>query len=82
MESDMKNWNPQLSGGSFQTKNIHGTPLVNEQVYFIPDTNIKCNPPYVKGKEDTCWVKYRKGTRPTTKEGWEFILGMSLQSMV
>ena len=75
------NWKPQLSGNMFQTKNIHGNTLINEQVYFIPDVDINCLPAYKKGKEDTCWVKYLQGNRPTTKEGWENIVGMSLQTM-
>lgn len=52
--------------------------LVNEHVSFVPAKNIECTPPYIKGIIDGCWVKYRKGERPTTKEGWENIVGMEL----
>ena len=53
--------------------------IVSEQVWFIPDIPVGCYPPYIQGKKDSCWVRYRKGQRPTTKEGWEEIIGMSIQ---
>jgi len=52
--------------------------IVSEHVSFVPAKNIAGQPPYVKGILDSCWVKYRKGERPTTKEGWENIIHMEL----
>jgi hypothetical protein len=52
--------------------------LVSEHVSFVPAKNISGDSPYVKGILDSCWVKYRKGERPTTKEGWENIIHMEL----
>jgi hypothetical protein len=55
--------------------------IVSEQVWFTPDITINCYPPYTKGVRDHCWVKYELGCRPTTKEGWEQIIGMLIQTM-
>jgi hypothetical protein len=72
-------WCPAQSSG-FETKDIHGGRLYSERVSFIPDVTIECYPPYIEGKPDCAWVEYRY--RPTTKEGWEKMLGMSLQTML
>jgi hypothetical protein len=50
----------------------------NEQVFFTPNVTIKCVPPYVQGKPDTCWVTYSEGRRPALHYDWERRLGMSL----
>jgi hypothetical protein len=52
--------------------------IVNEHVSFVPAKNLECQPPYIKGVLDSCWVKYPKGERPTTKEGWQNIIHMEL----
>lgn len=36
---------------------------VHANVSFIPIHTINCNPPYVKGVKDSCWVKYGKNYR-------------------
>jgi hypothetical protein len=56
---------------------IHGD-IVSEQVWFTPSITIDCIPPYAKGQRDSCWVKYKIGNRPTTKEEWEELIGMSI----
>lgn len=55
--------------------------IINAQAFFIPDVTIGCQPPYVKGKRDSCWVKYRKGKKPNefSKTDCEKAIGMSLQ---
>jgi len=75
------NWNPKL-GDSYTTKDWNDFYIIRESVSFVPDITIDCNPPYTKGKRDSCWVKYRDGNRPKTKEDWQFIVGMSLQTMI
>lgn len=78
----MNKFNPPVSGSTFETKDFRGDIIVHEQVWFVSDVDIACNPPYVKGKIDYCWVKYRKDSRPTTKEGWQKILGLEIQEML
>jgi hypothetical protein len=75
---------PHLSNTRFTSKykTVDGTPIVNERVSFIPNVTIECDPPYIKGAQDGCWISYPRGQRPTTKEGWQSILGMSIQTMV
>ena len=51
--------------------------LTHSQVWFYPDVDIHCKPPYIKGQKDSCWVKYRYP--PVTREEWEKCLGMSIQ---
>jgi hypothetical protein len=71
-----------LPGDSFETTHhrIGQEPftLVSEHVAFVPAKNIEGQPPYIKGVLDSCWVKYRKGERPSTKEGWQNIIHMEL----
>jgi hypothetical protein len=81
MSYSKSNFRPRL-GDTFETKAIDGHPIVHESVSFVPDITIECTPPYIKGKADGCWVKYRKGNRPTDKEGWQSIIGMSIQTML
>ena len=50
--------------------------IVNERVNFIPAETINCDPPYVEGQIDGCWVKYH--TRPKTHAEWEKLIGMKL----
>ena len=54
--------------------------IINCMVVFVPAVTIGCNPPYTKGKSDSCWIKFRKENRPTTKEELEKCLGMSILS--
>ena len=42
--------------------------VIHEHVHFIPAVTINCRPPYVAGNVDSCWVTYRPGNRPKTKE--------------
>lgn len=71
-----------LAGDTFETSYYpvgrENYTIVNELVSFVPAKNIECTPPYKKDILDSCWVKYRKGERPTTKQGWEDIIGMEL----
>lgn len=53
--------------------------LVHVQVYFIPDQDVKCDPPYIKGKKDCCWVSFFPGNRPKTKKQWEKRIGIKIQ---
>lgn len=70
-----------LEGDTFETAHHIGqrtVVLISERVSFIPAKTINCTPPYIKGKIDGCWVKYRKGERPKTKREWENAIGMEL----
>ena len=58
--------------------------IVNESLSFIPDITIDCNPPYVKGQRDSCWVKYNpKIWKPNfnSKSDCQKLLGMSIQPL-
>jgi len=51
------------------------------QVSFVPDITIDCNPPYIKGVRDNCWISYNpKIWEPNfnTKYDCEKLVGMSL----
>jgi len=52
--------------------------IINSMVLFIPAITINCNPAYVKGLKDSCWIKYRAGQKPKTKQELEIKLGMSI----
>ena len=54
--------------------------LVNCTVLFSPAITINCKPPIIKGKETSCWIKYRPEARPKSKEELESALGMSIES--
>lgn len=53
--------------------------LTHCQVCFVPTETLDCNPPFVKGKVDNCWVAFRKDSRPTNKSELEERLGMSIE---
>lgn len=53
--------------------------LTHCQVCFVPTETINCNPPYVKGKVDSCWISFREGSRPANKNELEGCLGMSIE---
>jgi hypothetical protein len=72
------NWHPKMGDG-WKLKN---SEVYTEFVSFIPDIDINCDPPYIKGKPDCCWVKYHYGNRPNSKELWQACVGMSLQTML
>lgn len=57
--------------------------IINHYVNFIPAINIDCNPPYIIGKMDNKWIKYRKGFKPNpyNKLECEKFIGMSLLSL-
>ena len=57
--------------------------VVNHLINFIPAITIDCNPPYVAGKIDGKWLKYRKGFKPDAynKLECEKRVGMSLLSI-
>ena len=74
------NWKPK-EGSSFPSVRMND-PSTCEQVSFIPDVTILCNPPYIKGKPDCQWITYLNEKRPKTKSEWEEALGMSLQTML
>jgi hypothetical protein len=75
------NFRPSLRS-RFESKSTNNTIIVNELVWFVPDITIKCQPPYIKGKQDSTWVRYRKGNRPKNKEDWQNVLGMTIQTML
>lgn len=54
--------------------------LIHCLVCFVPAVTIECAPAYNKGKSDSCWISYRKGHEPKSKEELERHLGMSIQS--
>lgn len=54
--------------------------LIHCEVCFIPNVTIKCKPPFIKGKVDSRWIKYRKGNKPKNKEALEECIGMSIQA--
>jgi len=58
-----------------------GVPVLSELVWFIPDVDVNCDPPYKKGVIDCVWVSYLQGSRPTTKRGWEILIGMPIQEV-
>lgn len=62
----------------FQGWYVRKDGLIAESILFIPAVTINCSPPYQKGVVDSCWVKYKQGERPTTKAGWENLIGMEL----
>ena len=66
------------------------------QVIFIPDETIYCDPPYIKGKKDSAWIKlplirgdfnttikqdYNLYLDTTNKRQCEKLLGMKLQEI-
>lgn len=69
----------------------------NVKVGFIPDETIHCDPPYIKGKEDSAWIKlpqirddsnktstqklYESYLNTTNKRQCEKLLGMKLQEI-
>ena len=55
---------------------------VSELVHFVPAVTIDCNPPYIKGQQDSTWVNYPRCNRPKTQEDWETTVGMSLITMI
>ena len=54
--------------------------LIHCMVTFVPNVTIECKPPYIKGKRNSTWIKYRKGHKPKSKEELESCLGMTIQS--
>lgn len=53
-------------------------------VSFIPDETINCNPPYIKGKKDSAWIKLNNQEKLDTsnKRQCESLVGIKLQSVV
>ena len=56
-----------------------GYSIVHQDVSFVPAVTINCNPPYIEGKRDSCYVKYRQGNKPKTKREWEALIGMAVK---
>jgi hypothetical protein len=81
MDNLKPNFRPSM-GSRFETKINNDIVIVNELVSFIPDVTIECKPPYIKGEQDSTWVRYRKGNRPKNKEDWQNVLGMRIQTML
>lgn len=52
--------------------------LIHCMVIFEPAVTIKCQPPYVKGQRDSCWIKYSPDRKPRSKKQLEQCLGMSI----
>jgi hypothetical protein len=71
------------AGDTFETRYWGGPSqgwytIVNEHVAFVPAKDDDCFPPYIRGKLDSCWVKYRKESRPTNKQEWQNVIHMEL----
>lgn len=60
----------------------NNSDIWNEYISFVPDVTIECNPPYIKGQPDGCWIKYRTGKRPKTLQEFEQAVGMKLQKVL
>jgi hypothetical protein len=58
---------------------FHG--VIHECVHFYPAITINCNPPYVTGQVDSCYVTYHPRNRPKTKKSWEKAIGMQIIGM-
>jgi hypothetical protein len=58
--------------------NDYGLRVINAM--FRPAKTIECNPPYIAGKRDSCWIKTRKDDPINyfNKEECEHRVGMSL----
>ncbi len=54
--------------------------LINCMVSFIPAITIKCNPPFIKGKKDSAWIKFQPGKEPKNQTELETCIGMSILS--
>ncbi len=54
--------------------------FIHCMVSFVPAITIECNPPFIKGKADSRWIKYRAKNKPKSKEELEGKLGMSIKS--
>ena len=50
------------------------------QVWFRCGVTIRCVPPYVQGKIDSCWVSNRK-LNPYDKAACEQLVGMKLEPL-
>ena len=54
--------------------NVVGNKMI---VDFIPAETINCHPPYIAGKRNTCWVRYRN-VDEYNKQQCEEAVGMKL----
>lgn len=52
--------------------------IIHCSVSFIPAITLNCEPPFIKGKRDSCWIKFRPREAPKSKEELEDSLGMSI----
>lgn len=67
---------------SFKITDLQGNLTINNvNVAFIPDITIDCKPPFIKGKLDSCWIKYKGSLDFSNKLECEKRVGMSLQSI-
>ena len=55
----------------------HGKVGKKTNVWFIPAVTIDCDPPYVKGKIDSCWTNVT-GIDPCNKKQSENAIGVKL----
>lgn len=71
-------------GDSYYTSSaVDGHPLIVEHVWFIvAKSDLHVHPPFLAGVPDSKWVTYREGRRPSTKEGWENLIGYKLMTML
>lgn len=77
----MKNKYIEYSTNKFLTDGIRENEyIVHHYINFIPAITIDCNTPYIAGKIDSKWLKYRKGSKPSlyNKLECEKYIGMSL----
>jgi len=56
--------------------------LTHSQMIIIPDVDILCAPPYLKGKKNSLWVSYRTRPNMENKHECEVLAGMSLQPLI
>ncbi len=69
-----------MTGLMHRTKDCQEKSTIkNVVVFFIPDIDIDCRPPYVKGKITSKWVSYRDSLDIYDKDACERKIGMSLQ---
>lgn len=55
--------------------------VFSSMVTVIPATTIKCVPPIIEGEKYSCWIKYRKESKPKNKEQLEKCIGFSIRGV-
>ncbi len=69
-----------LTANKYKAKDLQGKYTINGRgVLFIPDTDMPCLPPIIKGKLDSTWIKYRGKLNVYNKKECEKKIGIPLQ---